>query len=170
MVHAEWNGCTLADLIYPLFIFIVGVTTAFSLDQRHTKRESLSHLYRHILFRPGAIFFLGLVTGSWFIVGWLFQSICPPTVTKKSVWAIFLSPPADTTVWFFSLANLRIMGILQRIALVYLAVSLLLLHTRWRVQALVAGALLLIYWGLMSLRASNSSQGRTSAPSLTAPF
>ena len=43
------------------------------------------------------------------------------------------------------------MGILQRIALVYLAVSLLLLHTRWRVQALVAGALLLIYWGLMSL-------------------
>ena len=91
------------------------------------------------------------MTGSWFIVGWLCQSICPPTVTQKSVWAIFLSPPGDTDVWFFSLANLRIMGILQRIAIVYLAVSLLLLHTRWRVQALVTGALLLIYWGLMSL-------------------
>ena len=43
------------------------------------------------------------------------------------------------------------MGVLQRIALVYLVVSLLLLHTRWRVQALVAGALLLLYWALMSL-------------------
>lgn len=151
LVHAEWNGCTLADLIYPFFIFIVGVTTVYSLDQRIKTGESLARLYRHILFRTAAIFFLGLVAGSWFIVGWLCQSICPPTLTQKSAWAIFLSPPADTDVWFFSLANLRIMGILQRIALVYLAVSLLLLHTRWRVQALVTGALLLIYWGLMSL-------------------
>ena len=43
------------------------------------------------------------------------------------------------------------MGVLQRIALVYLAVSLLLIHTGWRGQALAAGALLLLYWGLMSL-------------------
>ena len=73
-------------------------------------------------------------------------------MTQKSIWAIFLSPPADTNVWFFSLANLRIMGILQRIALVYLAVAILVIHTRWRVpQAILAGALLLLYWGLMSL-------------------
>jgi len=43
------------------------------------------------------------------------------------------------------------MGILQRIGLVYLAVSILVIHTRWRVQAIIAGALLLLYWGLMSL-------------------
>ena len=151
LVHAEWHGCTLADLLFPFFIFIVGVTTVFSLTRRLTKGESRSRLYKAILIRAGVLFFLGLVTGSWFIVGWLFQSLCPPAVTQKSVWAIFLSPPADTNVWFFSLANLRIMGILQRIALVYLAVSILVIHTRWRVQASIAGALLLLYWGLMSL-------------------
>jgi predicted acyltransferase len=151
LVHAEWHGCTMADLIFPFFIFIVGVTTVFSLTRRITRGESRWQLYRAILIRSGVLFFLGLVTGSWFIVGWLFQSLCPPALTQKSVWAIFLSPPADTKVWFFSLTNLRIMGILQRIALVYLAVSILVIHTRWRVQAIIAGTLLFLYWGLMSL-------------------
>ena len=32
LVHAAWNGCTLADLIFPFFLFIVGVSTVFSLD------------------------------------------------------------------------------------------------------------------------------------------
>jgi predicted acyltransferase len=151
LVHAEWNGCTLADLIFPFFLFIVGVTTVISLDRRLQKGESRARLYKSILIRAGVLFFLGLVTTGWFIVGWLFQSLCPPAVTQKSIWAIFLSPPADTDVWFFSLANLRIMGILQRIALVYLAVAILVIHTRWRVQAIFAGALLLLYWGLMIL-------------------
>jgi predicted acyltransferase len=151
LVHAEWNGCTLADLIFPFFVFIVGVTTVISLDRRIGTGESRPRLYKAIFIRTGVLFFLGLVTGSWFIVGWLFQSLCPPVVTQQSIWAIFLSPPADTDVWFFSLANLRIMGILQRIALVYLAVAILVIHTRWRLQAIIAGALLLLYWGLMSL-------------------
>jgi predicted acyltransferase len=149
--HAEWNGCTMADLIYPFFIFIVGVTAVFSLSRRLKTGESRLQLYRHIFTRTNILFFLGLVTGSWFIVGWLFQAICPPTLTRESIWAIFLSPPANTDFWFYSLENLRIMGILQRLALVYLAVAILLIHTRWRVQALVAGGLLLLYWGLMSL-------------------
>jgi len=151
LVHAQWNGCTLADLIFPFFIFIVGVTTVISLNIRIGKGESRPRLYKVILIRSGVLFFLGLVTTGWFIVGWLFRSLCPPAVTQKSIWAIFLSPPTDTSVWFFSLSNLRIMGILQRIALVYLAVAILVIHTRWRAQAIIAGALLLLYWGLMSL-------------------
>jgi predicted acyltransferase len=149
--HAEWNGCTMADLIFPFFIFIVGVTTLYSLDKRIKPGESPAQLYKHILIRAAAIFCLGLVSCSWFIVGWLCQSICPPTVVQKSIWAIFFSPPDDTDVFFFSLANLRIPGVLQRIALVYLAVVVLLVHTRWRAQAAIAGALLLLYWGLMNL-------------------
>jgi predicted acyltransferase len=151
LTHAEWNGCTWVDLIFPFFIFIVGVTSVFSLDHRVKAGESLAPLYRHILIRTILLFCIGLVACSFFMCGWLFQSICPPGVTQKSIWAIFLSPPADSDLFYFSLANLRIMGVLQRIALVYLAVSLLLVHTRWRVQAMVAGALLLLYWALMSL-------------------
>ncbi len=150
LTHAEWHGCTLVDLIFPLFIFIVGVSTVLSLEKRAKTGESLSRLYRHILIRTGVLFIPGLITGSGFILGWIFQAICPPAVTQKSIWAIFFSPPPASEVYYFSLANLRIMGVLQRIALVYLAVSILLIHTRWRVQALIAGALLLIYWGLMT--------------------
>ncbi len=150
LTHAEWNGCTLVDLIFPFFIFIVGVSSVFSVDKRLKTGESLGRLYKHILFRTAALFLLGLVACSYFICGWLFQSLCPPAVAQKSIWAIFLSPPANSEVFYFSLANLRIMGVLQRIALVYLVVSILLIHTRWRLQALVAGALLLLYWGLMT--------------------
>ena len=153
LVHSSWNGCTFADLIFPFFVFIVGVSTVFSLDRRVQSGENLPQLYRHILTRAALLFLLGLVTNGYFFFGWLFQAICPPAPTSKSIWAIFLSPPADAKVWFFSLANLRIMGVLQRIALVYLAVALLVVQTRsrWGLQAAVAGFLLLLYWGLMSL-------------------
>jgi predicted acyltransferase len=153
LVHSPWNGCTLADLIFPFFLFIVGVSTVFSLDRRVQIGENLGQLYRHILTRSALLFLLGLVSSGYFFFGWLFQAICPPAPTQKSIWAIFLSPPADAKVWFFSLANLRIMGVLQRIALVYLAVALLVIQTRsrWGLQAIIAVALLLLYWGLMSL-------------------
>src|SRR5208337_1683008 len=78
LTHAEWNGCNFADLIFPFFIFIVGVSSEFS---------------------------LGLLTGSGLIFGWLFQAICPPAEVQKSVWAIFSSPPPGAQVYFFSLAN-----------------------------------------------------------------
>jgi predicted acyltransferase len=153
LVHSSWNGCTYADLIFPFFLFIVGVSTVFSLDRRVQIGENLGQLYRHILTRSALLFLLGLVSSGYFFFGWLFQAICPPAPTQKSIWAIFLSPPADAKVWFFSLANLRIMGVLQRIALVYLAVALLVIQTRsrWGLQAIIAVALLLLYWGLMSL-------------------
>ena len=149
--HAEWHGCTLADLIFPLFIFIVGVSTVFSLGRRVEGGERNAVLYRHILSRTAVIFLLGLISGSYFLVGWLLQAICPPTVTQESIWSIFFSPPAGSEVFYFSLANLRIMGVLQRIAIVYLVVSILLMHTHWRFQAILAAALLLLYWALMTL-------------------
>ena len=34
LVHSEWHGCTPADLIFPFFVFIVGVAAVFSLGQR----------------------------------------------------------------------------------------------------------------------------------------
>lgn len=148
LVHAEWHGCTLADLVFPFFVFIVGVSAVFSLTKRQAG-GSLRPVYQHIATRTLKIFFLGLA--AWFLCGWLFQSICPPAETEKSLWSIFLSPPADSDAYFYSLANLRIPGVLQRLALVYLAVALLVLHSRWRTQAAVAGALLLLYWGLMTL-------------------
>ncbi len=149
LVHSEWHGCTPADLIFPFFVFIIGVATVFSLGHRAQAGGSLLPVYRHISLRTLKIFLLGMV--GLFAFGWLFQALCPPGETEKSLWAILFSPPTDTDAYFYSLANLRIPGVLQRLALVYLAVALLALHTRWRTQALVAAALLLGYWGLMTL-------------------
>ncbi len=57
LVHAQWHGCNLADLIFPFFIFIVGVTAVFSLDKRLQAGESRVGLYRHICSRAAALFF-----------------------------------------------------------------------------------------------------------------
>jgi predicted acyltransferase len=51
----------------------------------------------------------------------------------------------------FEWATLRIPGVLQRIAVCYLAVALLFLATRWRAQAVIALAALLGYWGALAL-------------------
>lgn len=147
--HAHWHGCTAADLIFACFVFIIGVTTVFSLGRRVTTGPGLLKVYKHIFWRTLTLLCLGLFT--WFICGWLFQSICPPVKTQKSIWAIFVSPPTDTEAYFYSLGNLRLPGVLQRLALVYFAVSILTIHTRWRVQAIAAAALLLSYWALMTL-------------------
>jgi predicted acyltransferase len=149
LIHSEWHGCTLADLIFPFFVFIVGVAAVYSLGRRADSGESLLPVYRHVFLRSGKIFLLGLLVVPAF--GWLFQAVCPPEEAQKSIWSILLSPPADTKTYFYSLGNLRLPGVLQRLALVYLAVALLTLHTSFRTQALVAGILLLGYWGLMTL-------------------
>ncbi len=149
LVHSPWHGCSLADLIFPCFVFIVGVATVYSLGHRAPTGESLLPVYRHIMLRTLKIFLMGLLVV--FAFGWLFQAVCPPEETGASIWSIFCSPPADTDAFFYSLGNLRILGVLQRLALVYLAVALLALHTRWRTQAIIAAALLLGYWALLTL-------------------
>ena len=52
---------------------------------------------------------------------------------------------------FFDFANLRIPGVLQRIAVCYLIASLIFLHTNWKQQTIIAAILLLFYWLLMSI-------------------
>ena len=70
LTHAEWHGCTLADLIFPFFIFIVGVTASISLDQRAKKGGESGAVVlafprsQRRAFRPWSggvqLFFLGL--------------------------------------------------------------------------------------------------------------
>jgi predicted acyltransferase len=65
--HADWNGCTLADLVFPFFLFIVGVAMAFSLA-KYTAGEKTATpaLYWRILSRAAILFALGLLlNGFW---------------------------------------------------------------------------------------------------------
>lgn len=60
--HAVWNGCTLADLVFPFFLFIVGLTSVISLNKSMTT-SSLDYqpLYYSIVRRSLILLFLGLV-------------------------------------------------------------------------------------------------------------
>jgi predicted acyltransferase len=59
--HSAWNGFTFEDLIFPLFLFIVGLTIPFSLTKRLARGESRRSLYGHIFMRFLLLFFLGLI-------------------------------------------------------------------------------------------------------------
>jgi len=116
--HAEWNGWTPTDLIFPFFLFIVGVAISFSLGKRLERGDARAQLYRKVIARSLLIFAIGL-----FLNG--FPS--------------------------FDLGTIRFLGILQRIALVYLFASLVVVSLEVRGQAIFAGVLLLGYWALMTL-------------------
>ncbi len=58
--HAEWNGWTPTDLVFPFFLFIVGVAMAFSFSSRLQRGESRQRLLGHVLWRGLALFALGM--------------------------------------------------------------------------------------------------------------
>ncbi|MBU0560641.1 MAG: DUF5009 domain-containing protein [Bacteroidetes bacterium] len=59
--HAEWNGCTPTDLIFPFFLFIVGVAITFSLTKRKERGDDQKALIAQIFRRSLILFGLGLI-------------------------------------------------------------------------------------------------------------
>src|SRR3954451_18662226 len=57
--HAEWHGWTATDLIFPFFLFIVGITTYISLQSRRARGATESDIRRQIIRRGAIIFLLG---------------------------------------------------------------------------------------------------------------
>ena len=118
LLHAEWHGWTPTDLIFPFFLFIVGVSVPFSFGKRLARGDSRTALLLHVVRRSAILFGLGL-----------FMAAFPR----------------------FDLSTLRIMGVLQRIGVVYLLAAPAYLYLgRWGRGALAA-ALLLGYWALLTL-------------------
>ncbi|MDD3906956.1 MAG: DUF5009 domain-containing protein [Bacteroidales bacterium] len=61
MEHASWDGFRLMDLVFPLFLFIAGVSFPFSLGSRREKKESDSKIRRHLLKRALTLVLLGVL-------------------------------------------------------------------------------------------------------------
>ena len=114
--HAEWNGWTPTDLVFPFFLFIVGVSMVLSFNARRERGASRAHLLLHSLKRSAIIFVLGL-----FLNGYP----------------------------HFALDTIRIPGVLQRIAVVYLIASVIVLFTGRVSRMVIAAALLMGYFLLM---------------------
>jgi predicted acyltransferase len=123
--HAEWHGCTFTDLIFPFFLFIVGVAISYSLTKRKAQGGSMKSLYLNIFRRSVILFLLGMI-----LAGFPFGLMLDHQ---------------------FSWATIRIPGVLQRIAVVYLVASILFLTTNTKAQYWITGAILVGYAALMSL-------------------
>jgi predicted acyltransferase len=118
--HAEWNGWTPTDLVFPFFLFIVGVSLVFSFESRLERGDSRGRLLLHAFRRAVIIFAIGLA---------------------MNYSAVLVFPSSHSGV--------RIPGVLQRIGVCYLAASLLFLYVRPRTRAVIVAALLIGYWVLM---------------------
>ena len=113
--HAPWNGWTATDLVFPFFVFIVGLSMSFSFKSYQSDKNAL---YRKILTRTALIFLVGLLL-NWY-----------PFFNK-------------------SLSELRIFGVLQRIALAYGLGAILCASLNIRNLYIALGVILLGYWGIL---------------------
>jgi len=116
--HAAWNGWTLADFVFPLFLFLVGVCVPLAVDRDRVRGGEAGAFWGKVLKRAAILFALGLLENAYLRL---------------------------------SFEGLRLPGVLQRIALVYLAAAWL--HVRCRDRGLVAviAAILVGYWLLLAL-------------------
>jgi len=172
--HAEWHGWTITDFVFPFFVFIVGVAIPLALGKRLAEGANDKDLFLKILYRGFVIFGLGL-----FQMGFPFfdisKSQLPLSIQilatigvilsagffladrfKASVIAILSVTVLLGTTYLFDLGypfermeRIRIMGVLQRLALCYFFAAILYIKTTWKTQFGIAGSLLLLYWGLM---------------------
>ncbi len=115
--HSKWNGCTPTDLVFPFFLFVVGVAMFFSFSKYGStlNKSSIKRLSK----RTALIFLIGLFLNSF-------------------------------PQWMTNYSTLRILGVLQRIALAYGIGGLIVLSAKPKHLPYICGGILLVYWGLIS--------------------
>ncbi|HTX77517.1 MAG TPA: heparan-alpha-glucosaminide N-acetyltransferase domain-containing protein [Terracidiphilus sp.] len=65
MNHAQWNGLTPTDLVFPTFVFVVGVSVVFSTEARRARGAARAELARHTVIRAIILVLLGIVVNSF---------------------------------------------------------------------------------------------------------
>lgn len=131
LLHADWNGYTPTDLIFPFFLFIVGVAMAFSLS-KYTDSPDFFPLSK------GGRGGISLTKGS---IYW--------RILRRSL-ILFALGLFLNGFWNYDWSTIRIMGVLQRISLTYLFASLIVLKLPRKGQWIAAALLLLGYWFALS--------------------
>jgi len=114
--HSEWHGCTPTDLVFPFFLFVVGVSMFFSFSKYGNvlNHDSFIRLAKRTIL----IFAIGLFLNSF-------------------------------PQWAKDFSKLRILGVLQRIAIVYGIASLIVLSARKTWLPYISAAILLLYWAIL---------------------
>ncbi|GGD00744.1 membrane protein [Aquisalinus flavus] len=119
LLHANWDGFLAADFVFPAFLYIVGISIALSLAGA-AGSDTRGTTVRHI--------------------GW--------RALKLVVLGFFLS---NINLWYNEIvwSEARYFGVLQRIGIVYFITALIFLYVSPRAMAVIAGAILILYTGLL---------------------
>ena len=123
--HAPWHGCTPTDLVFPFFLFAVGNALSFVMPR--LQQEGTAAFWKKVIKRSLLIFLIGLLLN----------------------WSPFVKWNGEV-LQFKTFENLRIMGVLQRIALSYFFASVLVFFTGQR-GAFFSGTLLLLFYWILCL-------------------
>lgn len=121
LTHSKWNGLTPCDLVFPFFLFMMGMSTYLSLRKTEFKPSLI--IYRKIAKRTILLFLIGLS------INW-FDMICSGNG--------------------LDFAHLRIWAVLQRIALCYGIVSLLAIHINQRYFVHIILGIIIVYMGILA--------------------
>ena len=127
LVHAEWFGFTLADLVFPSFLFAMGNAMSFSMGKM--KEMATDVFWKKVIKRTLIMFLLGYLM-YWF--PFFRQGI-------DGIWE--LKPFAET----------RVMGVLQRIALCYLFAAVIFYYLSEKAAIVLSVIFLLGYWAILYL-------------------
>ena len=122
--HADWNGCTPTDLVFPFFLFAVGNALSFAIGKYAARGHA--GVLRKVFTRTALIFGIGLLLNWLPFVKWQDGALMPK-----------------------QLENLRIFGVLQRIALAYCGGALIAHFFKPKAAFAVACALLVGYWAVL---------------------
>lgn len=125
--HAAWHGFTITDLVFPTFLFVVGNAMSFSMKKMAQQKHTifLSKVFKRTLLI--------------FLIGFLLNYF--PFVFRAE----------DGTFILKNITEVRIMGVLQRIALCYCFAALAIRYLKEKGTIIFAIGLLLAYWGIMYL-------------------
>lgn len=119
--HATWHGCTPTDLVFPFFLFAVGNAMSFVMPR--FEQAGAGVFWKKVMKRTLLIFAIGIFLN----------------------WSPFVRWDGDNLAWKLW-QNVRILGVLQRIALCYFFASVIVFYAKTKGAFVISGILLLAYW------------------------
>ena len=148
--HAPWHGLTPTDLVFPFFLFAVGNALAFIMPKLEAGGDAM--FWKKVLKRTVLIFLIGLFLNWWPFVTEVNRIIegtndfQKETIFKGFTWMDYTKNKAREIVAVIK--GVRVLGVLQRIALCYFFASIIIYYLKVRKSFLVGLILLLVYWVL----------------------
>ncbi|MCX6204464.1 MAG: DUF5009 domain-containing protein [Bacteroidetes bacterium] len=121
--HASWHGSTPTDLVFPFFLFAVGNALSFVMPK--LQNAGAAEFWSKVIKRTVLIFAIGLFLNWSPFVKW-----------------------SDTGLVFKQWENVRILGVLQRIAICYFFASIIIYYGKSRIALFMGMMILVIYWVL----------------------